>query len=503
MTTPITWRRRRLTVLGLFGVLAGGLLPAGAGAGEDFVAGSGRARASIFEIVPRTGGLTLPVSFGRATASYQGTGAEASSTAMRAPEGSPPPAPAAECGGRNPGSGGGGGGGGGAPRPPSPTQNPFTSTIRVSSEDKDSEAGRHSSSFASPAGSPIQGAGSEQAVSATDDPSSQATTIEGRFGLVDLIGYTQARAEARAGVVEDKARVASAVVVLDRLDLLDGLVVLERLRWEATQRSGDGPQAEGLFSVGRITVGGAPLPAVPTGGGGPDPLEAANTALAPTGVALLSPKVEKDAGVVRVSPMTVRLSDSPLGRSAVGPVLGALQPVRDPLVEQLLSFSCDFGTAVTVADVVTSIASGSGGVSFDVGGVSATTEGTRYDNPFDGPLGDPFGAAEPALPAPGDDFAFETPAGEHLAAPLPAGNPLALPASGFSPAPLPAVGPGPAEPAPPSVAVVQPAVGPSSRRLAGSRGGAALAVGAVGLLAVLVLAAADALHLRRSARSIP
>ncbi|MGH9005657.1 MAG: hypothetical protein ACRDYV_21225, partial [Acidimicrobiia bacterium] len=71
--TFTTWRRRRLTALGLLAGLALSLLPAGAGADGDFVAGSGRARASIFEVVPRTGGLTLPVSFGRANASFQGT----------------------------------------------------------------------------------------------------------------------------------------------------------------------------------------------------------------------------------------------------------------------------------------------------------------------------------------------------------------------------------------------------------------------------------------------
>ncbi|MDQ3945783.1 MAG: hypothetical protein M3357_11645, partial [Actinomycetota bacterium] len=89
MTTSTAWRRRRLTGLGLFAVLAVSLLPAGAGAGEDFVAGSGRARASIFEIVPRTGGLTLPVSFGRASASYEGLRAEASSVAGRFPADAP------------------------------------------------------------------------------------------------------------------------------------------------------------------------------------------------------------------------------------------------------------------------------------------------------------------------------------------------------------------------------------------------------------------------------
>src|SRR5688572_28361581 len=41
LRTSTTWRRRRLTGLGLFAGLAVSLLPVPVGAGEDFVAGSG------------------------------------------------------------------------------------------------------------------------------------------------------------------------------------------------------------------------------------------------------------------------------------------------------------------------------------------------------------------------------------------------------------------------------------------------------------------------------
>jgi hypothetical protein len=340
-------------------------------------------------------------------------------------------------------------------------------------------------------------------VVATDDPSSRATTVEGRLGILELVDFTMARAEARSGVMEGKARLAQAVVTMNGLELLDGLVVFEHVRWEATQRSGDAAEAEGAFSFGRVTVGGTPLPGSPPGAGDGDPFEAINAALVPTGVALVAPHVEKEDGVVRVSPMTLRLSDSPLGRATLGPALGALQPARDPLVEALLSFSCDFGTAVLAADVVASIASGSGGISFDVGGVSATTEGARYDNPFDGPLGDPFGAVEPELPASGIEPPLALPAGDFLAAPLPYEPRAVLPADG-SDLPVETAAPAPGlAPATPEIVFAQPARGPTSTRLAGDKGGAALAVGAIGLLAILALAGADALHIRRTARSIP
>ena len=60
------------------------VVPWGTGAGADptFVAGSGRARASLFEIVPRTGGLEIPINFGKALATYRGVTATATSGGM-------------------------------------------------------------------------------------------------------------------------------------------------------------------------------------------------------------------------------------------------------------------------------------------------------------------------------------------------------------------------------------------------------------------------------------
>lgn len=489
MTRSRPWRRRAFAVLLVAVAAESGA--GSAGAGPDFVAGSGRARASLFEILPRTGGLTLPVNFGRAVASYQGSVARASSLALRQPD-EPPAAPAQECGGRSPGGGGGGGG--------SPSFSfPFAHNVEVASDQQDADTGKEESFMASPAGSPIQGAMQHQVVAAHPDPRGEATTTSGRMAIPGVAELVGGRAEARSGVVDGQTRIADALVVMQQVKLLDGAVVLEDLRWEATQRTGDGEKLDGGFSVGRIVVGGTPLPAPE---GGDDPFKALNAALAPTGLAVEAPRLEKDGGIARVTPMTVRMADSPLGRETVGPVLGDLQPVRDPLVNELLAFSCDFGLAVTVADVALGVASGSGGVSFDFGGASATTEGIRYEDPFGGPLDDllpgldaPFEAVGPAVP------------------PFP-----------DVPVPLAPPDPGPAPDSPPDgfgfdtgaptagadVAALQPAgpatsaeFGPTSNHSPGRRGGTALAVGIIGLFGILALAAADALHLRRSARIIP
>jgi hypothetical protein len=466
--------------------------PAGtAGAGGEFVSGSGKARASIFEVVPRTGGLTIPVTFGRSVATFQGSEAKAASTAMGPPKGGPPKPPGAaaqpvaDCGG-----------GGGAS-----TSNPFASNVEVSSSDKPPYA---SASFmASPSNSPVQGAMQTQEVEAGRQPSGRAVTTGGHIAVPGgLLEGTRSRAEATTGVVDGNARLSHAVVTLDRLSLAGGAVVLHGMRWEATQRTGEGGAvevADASFAFGGASVGGAPMPG--GGGGGADALAGLNQALAPTGLALVAPTVERENGVARVGPLSVRMADSPLGRQALGPLLGNLQPVRDPLAEGLLQIDCRFGGVLTVADVALGILSGSGGVSFDLGGVLATSEGTRFDNPLAGPIDDEVGppdgdvvlppstAAEVALP----DSGPLPP--EDLAAGLPGG----LPAYS-APAPVP---PEDLLAAPARPGAAPATLGPAASRLPGRKGGAALAVGIVGLLAVIALAVADAVHIRRASRSIP
>jgi hypothetical protein len=499
--------RRSLFGLALLGVVVVGLLSPAAGADDGFVAGSGRARASLFEIVPRTGGLSIPVNLGRALTTYQGTAANASSTAVKPPSEPPPAQPAADdCGGKAPGGGSNntssnGRAGPGPSKPPS-FAFPFLSTLEVNSNDKGAEAGKQADMAATPGRSPVEAALQHQEVAASKDPLAKASTTSGHL-LFDGIEMTGGRAEAVTGVVGGKTRLAHALVTIHRLNLLDA-VILEDLRWEASQRTGTAGGTEGSFTIGRVISGGTRLPSVDLPATG-DPLAAVNQALVPTGLAVDPPRVETVDGVARVTPLSLRLADSALGRQIVGPLVAAFQPVRDPLVQGLLGFSCDFGTAVTVADIAAGMLSGSGGVSFDIGGVSATTEGTRYDNPFAGPIDDGrldgAGGLEP-LPAPAEPLLALSPS-------APASMPLAD-ASFASDLPPSGGGAALTDPASASAGEVaapgspEPAyLGPASRRLPGHRGGAALAVGLIGLTGIVALGAADALHLRRASPSTP
>jgi len=531
------------------------LAPLGSGAGADtdpaqgnFVIGSGRARASLFEIAPRTGGLEIPINFGKALVTYQGLSATATSGGVK-----PPSQNSADggCGGgfQPPGGGKGPGGGGppgGLPAPPKgpgggngpSTSFPFVSTISVSTGDKDAAKGRQIDQGHFPDGGPVSGSLEHQEVAADDAPSGRAATTSGRLAFGPVAEAVNGRTEASAGVLDHKARQAHAVTTIDRLSLLGGKIVLNDLRWEVTQRTGDGARADGGFTVGSALLDGKPLPA-PTGtpalpkipgapGSGaptlPDPLAALNIALSPTGIALVAPHLENVDGVVDVTPMSLRFADSALGRQVLGPIIGDLQPLRDPVVGGLLAASCDFGTAVTVADVATSILAGAGGIRFDFGGVSATTEGEHYDNPLaggpgdNGGLGGGVGGGDGGLPElpPAPAAAAETgpvstvgPAAG--AGDLGAGEAFGSPSgsgAGFGTAPSGATT-GPGNGANPGGNGGETALGPStnlfgptSSHLPGHKGGRALAVALLALLTIAVLAAADAFHLRRASRSI-
>jgi hypothetical protein len=489
-------RPRRLGAL----AISTGLIVFGAagmaGAGQEFVSGSGRARASIFEIVLRTGGLSIPVTFGRSVVSFQGSEAQAASNAQGPPHGEPPAPPKAPGSSAQPAAECGGGGAN-----PS-SNNPFASNLQVSSFDKPPYA--TASFMASPSYSPIQGAMQRQEVEAGRQPSGRAVTIGGDIAFPGgLIEGLRSKAEATTGVVDGNARVSHSVVTLDRLSLANGSVVLHGMRWEATQRTGESGNVEvvdGSFTFGGASVGNTPLPG---GSGGEQVFAGINQALAQTGLAIVPPVIEKEGGTARVSPLSVRMADSPLGRQAIGPLLGNLQPIREPLAQGLLNADCRFGALLTVADVALGVISGSGAVSFDFGGVSATSEGARFDNPLAGPIGDDLGA-------PGDDVVLPPSSAEEVA--LPASGPLppeelaaALP-TGTTPAgdyPAGSVPPEDLLAAPSQPAPAPASLGPASSRLPGRKGGAALAVGIVGLLAVLFLAAADAVHIRRASRSIP
>ena len=186
--TPGDGRRRRPAVL-------------------DFVAGSGRARASLFEIAPRTGGLSIPVNFGKALVTYQGLSATATSGGAQAPGTEQrrrrlrqaPASRAAEGGGAGPARPGGGSG--------PPTSFPFVSTlIGLDRATRTPRRAGQMDQGSFPEGSPISGAFQHQQVSADAAPSGRAITTGGRMAFGPLVEIVNGRTEAHAGVIDGKAR---------------------------------------------------------------------------------------------------------------------------------------------------------------------------------------------------------------------------------------------------------------------------------------------------------
>jgi hypothetical protein len=311
---------------------------------------------------------------------------------------------------------------------------------------------------------------------ASPDPTARAISdiVETVTGLIDI---SAGHAEASARVLKGQGREAEAKVSVDLT--LGGVIKLSALNWDAYHRTGKDPKASATFDVGTGTLLGLPIPT--------ESLVALETtlngALKSTGLSISFPKVERfkePADLIRMTPLTIQLKDSPLGGDVLGPVLNFTREQREQLFTQIATSFCQAAAATLVGGIGLDIAAGSGFLTIELGGAEATTGELVLEDPF-GP--DQGGKVE--LP----------PAGETG---VPPGSFVTVP-DGLVP--------------PPSA--VQPAarIGPLEdhcesahplRHTACSKG-AALAVGLVGVLATAAVGALDWRHQRRRAtrREVP
>ena len=268
--------------------------------------------------------------------------------------------------------------------------------------------------------------GGRMSVSATKVPSARAVaTSAASDGAAVSVGG--GRATAVTEVVDRAARQARATVELD-LDLA-GVVQLSNLRWDALHRTGKDPAAEATFDVGTARLLGAPVPIESL-----EALETAiNTALELTGITVTFPRVErftKPTDLIRITPMLITLRDSQAGKTAIGPGLNATREQRQQLFVDLSEAFCDAAGVLLVGDIAVSIASGTGFVTYAIGGAEAISGEFVVGDPFGDAIAPPGGPVQP--PASG------TPP---VAAPVapPAGP--AAPTSGPSTQPVADVGP--------------------------------------------------------------
>lgn len=414
------------------------------GAVEDFVAGSGKAYAQVVRVGPTAARLSLAPVIGLALADFTDTVARgAAADADLAAIGIASPCTDAQV-----------------PR------------VRVSSEDKDAEEGR-SNSFG---GSPGSGIGTLFA-RATRSPLGESRFKFGDFEIPGLMTIGTGVAYASSGIVSEGVRQSQAVVDISDFSF-GGMVTLKGLHWEAIQQTTheDRRKVRASFTMQGASIGALPIPVSDLASA----LKSINSAIAPTGFSISLPVDESAAGVASMSPLQIQIVNSPLGRQFLAPVLAAVQPIREPLADELIPIlkqpkeivggnpnDCDQTTvpdlsvAVLAADLGIGVAAGSSNLHIELGGVNAFTEGTLFENPFG------FGDFRPPSLPPQTVFTPGTP-----------GRPGV-----------------PGTPGDEGVLVAQPG-GPAQRTIPGGRGGIAVAVGIAGLAVAVALAIADYRRMR-------
>jgi hypothetical protein len=287
-------------------------------------------------------------------------------------------------------------------------------------DNRDGDASKHENEV--PDGdSPL--AGGRRDVRATKTPSADATVSAISAVLGPLATVSGGRAQAIARVIDHEAREAVATTSMDVT--IAGVIELEGLRWDASHRTGKAGAVNGAFSIEHGSAAGAPLPV--------DDLtavqQAINAALAPSGVTIEMPRVEKLAApndLVRVTPLRITLRDSPLGKAVAGPGLNLTREQRSQLFDAIVGVYCRAAEFLLVGDITLSVASGTGFLVVDLGGVEATSGDLDLHSPFEDLP--PFSPPDVALPDTSVRGARSTPPGvpgAPVAAPVAAATPVA------------------------------------------------------------------------------
>ncbi|MGN6523540.1 MAG: hypothetical protein ACTHMZ_10140 [Actinomycetes bacterium] len=355
--------KRALTIGGAVASLtligAATLIPP-AGASGAFVIGTATATAQAFMLTPRTGGFAYTITGGASIADYRGSLAQAESqsidfgligTSLTSEQ----------CDGSSPTIS--------SEQLPQPL---------IAESDKGNVSKSQDQTGIAQSG--VLAVGGHMTVAATTVPAATASYDGGNLTIPGLLSATGMTTGAGAKLIPGQARTATSDAAVGRLSLLGGVVVLDHLHWSADQRSGSGAHDRGSFTVGDVIVNGQTYP------GSADQLAtvftAVNTVLAPTGLHVTIPTPRKTANGIAVPPMSIGIDNSALGASIVNPLLTASQPVQEQVKNVLFGISCKFGSIFTIEDIFLSAVDGTGGFDLQLGGVTASSDGTAYDTPF-------------------------------------------------------------------------------------------------------------------------
>lgn len=261
---------------------------------------------------------------------------------------------------------------------------------------------------------------------------------------------------------------------------IPGVVELAGLHWSALSSSGAVDATTGSFSIGALKVLGQALPVTDSAAA----VENANVLLAPLGIRLSYPKVHVSAGFLFVDPLTVSIIPSKTRDSIAQLVIGNIQPVRENIYDVLLKQDCGNKSYILVSDIALGSVTGAGSLSVELGGVQTKSDALKTSS-FLGltPLGSPssgLGDGGSSFDSGGSSF-DALPSGTDLGSSnITGGTTTAAPGTTAS------------KPAALAAAVKK-----------GSRGGRMAIVGALGLLALLLVADRDRRLMRRAQRTIP
>lgn len=229
-----------------------------------------------------------------------------------------------------------------------------------------------------------------QQARADDQPSAHSSiALEGAQipGVLEIRG---AVARSTAGIFEGPdglVREATGTVDIGELSLAGGAFVLRDLHWELTQRTNENEdepvEVSSTFVVGSALMQGERQDGPITGSELQTIFGPINEVLDPVGLRLVAPEQTSDAGIGRLGPLGIRISDSAIGGAVLGPVLDQLQPVREPIAEAIIENCEDCANAFLVGDVTLAALAGGGTLLVELGGVTGTTEGEVFEDGFE------------------------------------------------------------------------------------------------------------------------
>ncbi len=180
-------------------------------------------------------------------------------------------------------------------------------------------------------------------------------------GLIEVSGGI---ADAAAG----GAGGALSLVTLDRLDLGAGQVVLEGLRWSASQKPA--AVATSGFTVRGMTIAGQAMP-VDSPAQLAESLRQASTALAPLGLSLSAPEGIATPTGASVAPLVIQVRNPDALVEPSRQVSSTLAPVITDLIKAATAGNEDAAAAQIVTNAVVGGAGGRSGGRIELGGVNA------------------------------------------------------------------------------------------------------------------------------------